>query len=195
MMNSTWTFSCLICRAPRQDACEHSQHLDGPNNERGRIAWCHTRLRTRNITSNKVITPSSLLICIYRLLRLRPTARGKRFFASRSALCALGSSSNSHSKQEMHFAFEAYRDANMLLLSPPTQIECASSLSPSSSPPLVASPRPSSLPPSLSPLLPPRCHTLKLLDFRMWLKRKIKKQFYHNFKIFPTFILFTGNLV
>ena len=40
-----------------------------------------------------------------------------------------------------------------------------------------------------------RCHTLKLLDFRMWLKLKIKQQFSHNFNFFLTFLFFTGNLV
>ena len=39
------------------------------------------------------------------------------------------------------------------------------------------------------------CHTLKLLDFRMWLKVKLKQQFSHNFKIFPIFIFLTENLV
>jgi len=33
-----------------------------------------------------------------------------------------------------------------------------------------------------------RCHILKFLNFRMWLKLKIKQQFSHNFKIFSTFI-------
>ena len=32
------------------------------------------------------------------------------------------------------------------------------------------------------------CHTLKFLNFRMWLKLKIKQQFSNNFKILPTFI-------
>ena len=39
------------------------------------------------------------------------------------------------------------------------------------------------------------CHTLKFLDFRMWLKLKINRQFSHSFKILQHFLLFIGNLV
>ena len=39
------------------------------------------------------------------------------------------------------------------------------------------------------------CHTLKFLNFRMWLKLKIKQQFSHNFNFFSIFIFVTGNLV
>jgi hypothetical protein len=40
-----------------------------------------------------------------------------------------------------------------------------------------------------------RCNTLKFSNFRMLLGRIIKQQFSHSFKIWPMFILFTGNLV
>jgi hypothetical protein len=33
-----------------------------------------------------------------------------------------------------------------------------------------------------------KCHTLKFLNFRMWIGGIIKQQFSHNFKTFPTFI-------
>ena len=39
------------------------------------------------------------------------------------------------------------------------------------------------------------CHTLKFLNFRMWLKLKIKQHFSHNSKNFPTFIFFTGKII
>ena len=47
----------------------------------------------------------------------------------------------------------------------------------------------------LTPLDLNKCHSLKLLDFTMLLKAKVKQQFSYNFKIFPIFTLFTGNLV
>jgi hypothetical protein len=39
------------------------------------------------------------------------------------------------------------------------------------------------------------CNTLKFMDFRMLLGKIIKQGFSYNFKIIPTFIFFTGNLV
>jgi hypothetical protein len=39
------------------------------------------------------------------------------------------------------------------------------------------------------------CNTLKFLDFTMLIGRTIKTMISHNFKILPTFIFFTGNLV
>ena len=39
------------------------------------------------------------------------------------------------------------------------------------------------------------CHTLKFLEFQDVIKIKINQCFSRNFKIFPTFIFFTGNLV